>query len=88
MGRYEQGGRAALPAWVEYMKKAVKKKTDEFEAPDDIVFVMIDPKTGLRAHPDTDGAVEEAFKKGAEPTEFVAKAGQAAADDDFFMLDN
>ena len=88
MGVYEQGGRAALPVWVEYMKKGVKKKTEEFKAPEGIVFVMIDPKTGLRAHPDTDGAVEEAFRQGTEPTEFVARAGQAQADDDFLLLDN
>lgn len=87
MGRYEQGGRAALPVWVDYMKEAIKKKTSEFEPPEDIVFVRIDPKTGMRARPDTVGAVREAYRKGSEPEEFVAKAGEARPDE-FFMLDN
>lgn len=87
MGRYEQGGRAALPVWVDYMKAAVKKKTDEFEPPEDIVFVRIDPKTGMRARADTVGSVREAYRRGSEPEEFVAKAGEARPDE-FFMLDN
>lgn len=87
MGRYEQGGRAALPVWVAYMKKAIKKKTGEFEPPDDIVFVRIDPKTGKRARPETPGAVTEAFREGTEPTQFVARADEASPDA-FFMIDN
>lgn len=87
MGRYEQGGRAALPVWVGYMKEAIKKKTGEFEPPPGIVFVRIDPKTGMRARADTIGAVREAFIRGTEPKEFVARAGEAAPDE-FFMIDN
>ena len=87
MGRYEQGGRAALPVWVAYMKKGIKKESSEFEAPPGVVFVKIDPKTGLRAWPETEGAVLEAYRTGAEPTEYVAKAGQDKPDE-FFMLDN
>ncbi len=87
MGRYEQGGRAALPVWVAYMTQAIKKETDEFDAPPGIIFVDIDPKTGLRAWPETEGAVSEAYRKGTEPTEYVDQAGQQKSDD-FFMLDN
>ena len=88
MGRYEQGGRAALPAWVAYMKKAIKKPTDDFDPPDDIVVVRIDPKTGKLAWPETEGAVDEAYRQGSEPTEYVAKAGQPEDTDDFLLLDN
>jgi penicillin-binding protein 1A len=87
MGRYEQGGRAALPVWVDYMKAAVKKKTGEFEPPPGIVYVVIDPKTGMRAREDTIGAVREAFKAGTQPKDYVARAGEAAPDE-FFMIDN
>ena len=87
MGRYEQGGRAALPLWVSYMKKAIKKKTGEFVPPEDVVFVRIDPKTGMRARPDTVGAVREAFRKGTEPKQFVATADEARPDA-FFLIDN
>ncbi len=87
MGRYEQGGRAALPLWVSYMKKAIKAKTKEFAPPPGITFVRIDPKTGRRARPDTIGSVREAFKAGTEPSQFAAKAGEVSSDE-AFMYDN
>lgn len=87
MGKYEQGGRAALPVWVDYMKVAQKKRSGEFEPPPGIVFVRIDPKTGMRAREDTAGAVMEAYRSGTEPQEYVAKAGEAKPDE-FFMVDN
>jgi penicillin-binding protein 1A len=78
MGKYEQGGRAALPLWLGYMQKAIKgKKTPEFEPTEGVVFVHIDPKTGNRAREDTVGAVSEAYRMGTEPKEFVAHAGEA-----------
>jgi penicillin-binding protein 1A len=80
MGRYEQGGRAALPMWVDYMKVAAKKRTGEFDPPEGIVFVRIDPKTGMRAREDTIGAVVEAYRAGTEPEDYVAKAGEAQPD--------
>ncbi|NJK88964.1 MAG: penicillin-binding protein, partial [Myxococcales bacterium] len=87
MGRYEQGGRAALPIWVDYMTRAIKHETGEFEPPPSVVFVAIDPKTGKRAREDTAGAVREAFVRGTEPEEFVTRKGEAMPDA-FFMLDN
>jgi penicillin-binding protein 1A len=82
MGRYEQGGRAALPLWVGYMLKAIKgRKTDEFEPPPGIVSVRIDPKTGDRARDDTAGAVTEYYREGLEPKEFVARRGEASGDE-------
>jgi penicillin-binding protein 1A len=81
MGKYEQGGRAALPVWVGYMLKAIKgKKTGEFDAPDGVVFVRVDPKTGDRARDDTSGAVMEAYREGLEPKEYVANKGEAKLD--------
>lgn len=87
MGRYEQGGRAALPVWVDYMKKAVKHPTGEFEAPPGVVFVDIDPETGKRAPPENLRSVREAYVKGTEPSEVAAREGEAQPDA-FFMLDN
>lgn len=88
MGKYEQGGRAALPLWLGYMAHAVKgKKTAEFEPTEGVAFVRIDPKTGNRARDDTEGAVSEAFRIGTEPKEFVAHAGEAPKDQ-FFLQDN
>ena len=88
MGRYEQGGRAALPVWLDYMKRALKGgKSPEFPPPPGIVFVRIDPKTGLRARGSTEGAVTEAFLEGKQPEEFVVEGG-AARPDELFMEDN
>ncbi len=87
MGRYEQGGRAALPLWVSYMKGSMTQRTGEFQPPPGVVFVRIDPKTGKRARPGTIGAVREAFRRGTEPKEFVAKAGEIRSDE-FFYNDN
>lgn len=88
MGKYEQGGRAALPLWVGYMLKAIKhKKTPEFEQTEGVVFVRIDPKTGNRARDDTEGAVMEAYRIGTEPKDYVANAGEAPKNE-FFLHDN
>jgi penicillin-binding protein 1A len=87
MGRYEQGGRAALPVWVDYMKRAIKEPTEDFEPPPGVVFVSIDPETGQRAPEDRADAVLEAYVRGTEPEEFAAGEGEAQPDA-FFMLDN
>jgi penicillin-binding protein 1A len=82
MGRYEQGGRAALPQWLSYMREAIKgRKTPEFSPPSGIVFVLIDPKSGMRAKPGTPGAVMEAYREGLEPKEFVVESGAARPDE-------
>src|SRR5437763_3183285 len=42
LGRYETGGRAALPIWLEYMKKALGAKPQgEFYPPDSIAENMV-----------------------------------------------
>lgn len=87
MGRYEQGGRAALPVWVDYMKAAIKHPTGEFEPPPGVIMVRIDPETGKRAPPEGLRAVEEAYVRGTEPDEVAARDGEAQPDA-FFMLDN
>ena len=87
MGRYEQGGRAALPIWVNYVRAATKgiteKKTVDFAAPEGIVFVPIDGKSGVRVPAESPGAVEEAFKEGTEPAELAARDDETVVDDFF-----
>lgn len=84
MGRYEQGGRAALPIWINYMKAATKVLTEEFVPPEGIIFAHIDGKTGKRVQPGTPRAVLEAFIEGTEPPEAEAEEGDI---DDFFQED-
>jgi penicillin-binding protein 1A len=66
LGRYETGGHAALPIWLDYMSSALRDRPQpEFAAPAGIVEVRIDPDTGK---PVSGGGVFEPFKQGTEPT--------------------
>lgn len=67
LGRYETGGRAALPVWLDYMRAALDgREQPEFLPPEGIVEVRIDPDTG-RPVPDGARGVVEPFKLGTEP---------------------
>ena len=72
LGQYEYGGKAALPAWIEFMKTALKDKPENTMAqPVGIVQVRIDPKTGLLARPSASGARFEYFREENVPTKFA-----------------
>jgi penicillin-binding protein 1B len=66
------GGRAALPIWVEFMKGALSGvKPSRFPVPPaNIIFVDIDPTTGLLATPSCPKTMSEAFVAGTEPQEY------------------
>ncbi len=84
LGRYETGGHAALPIWLDYMKAALAgREQPEFFAPEGIVEVKIDPDTGK---PVTGGSrgVSEPFKLGTEPT-LHAEGEQKVQVKDLFM---
>jgi len=50
LGRGEVGGRAALPAWIEFMKTALDGVPEQsWNLPEGIVTVRIDPETGRKA---------------------------------------
>jgi penicillin-binding protein 1A len=67
LGRYETGGHAALPIWLEYMSAALKGRPQpEFQPPEGIVEVRIDPDTGKPVS-DAQKGVVEPFKLGTEP---------------------
>ncbi len=70
LGRYETGGRAALPMWIDFMREALKQsEPQELPLPDSIIRVKIDEKTGLLASPGSKHALFEYFIKGTEPRE-------------------
>lgn len=51
LGRYEEGGLAALPIWIDFMRTALRGVPDQPPVqPQGIVSVRINPKTGLRTH--------------------------------------
>ena len=68
LGRGEVGGRAALPAWIDFMRVALDGLPErQPEMPADIVTVRIDPRTGERATAATDGAIFEDFRAENSP---------------------
>ena len=71
LGRYETGGRAALPMWVDFMQKALLGIPEvPLKQPLGMVTVKIDRKTGLLARPDTPKAIFETFRREYVPTEY------------------
>lgn len=68
LGRGEGGGRAALPAWIDYMRVALDgTEPAEMERPDGLVTVRIDPETGELASYGTEGAIFETFPADLAP---------------------
>jgi penicillin-binding protein 1A len=68
LGRGEVGGKAALPAWIDFMRVALDGMPEQaWERPDDIVTVRIDPVTGKRAAAGAEKAEFEVFHAGHEP---------------------
>jgi penicillin-binding protein 1A len=68
LARYETGGRAALPIWLDYMRTALHERPQpEFPVPQGIVMVRMDPQTGKAVAPFDRRGVVEAFVEGTEP---------------------
>lgn len=71
LGAGGSGGQAAAPIWGDFMQKAVAQlPSEDFEAPENVTFVLINPRTGKLAKEGTPGAVMECFIKGTEPTSY------------------
>ena len=70
LGRGEVGGKAALPAWIDYMEEALKDVAEQpLVMPPGIMTVRIDPTTGKRASADQKGAIFEVFRTENAPEE-------------------
>ena len=79
LGRGEVGGRAALPAWIDFMRVALDGLPQrEPVMPEGIVTVRIDPRTGQRASAATADAMFEVFREEMAPG---SESGVAAAVD-------
>jgi len=67
LGKGEVGGKAALPAWIAFMREALKDVPDTpLAMPAGVVATRVDPDTGLRVDGGEDG-VFEVFRSGEEP---------------------
>lgn len=85
LGSGETGASTALPAWIALMKAAHEGKPKiEFPRPPGVTTIAIDPKSGKRAASE-EGALDEVFLDGTEPTETAEPApddaGSATSDD-------
>jgi penicillin-binding protein 1A len=86
LGPKEYGGRAALPIWLAFMKRAhAGLPVREFTAPPGVVTALVDPATGLLAYEGEGGAREEVFIEGTAPTETALPPGVLSLD--AFMLE-
>lgn len=72
LGRYETGGKSALPMWIDFMRDVLPEESKEILEPiKGISKVYIDPKTGLLLKDDKNKAgIWEFFRTEHVPTEF------------------
>lgn len=78
LGRGEVGGKAALPAWMDFMRVALQDIPDvEPIKPDGIVSARIDPRTGTRTVAGTKGALFEVFRAENVPGASAAGGGSS-----------
>lgn len=82
LGPGEAGATAALPAFIDFMREAHKKRPpSDFAVPSGVVRKSIDPASGLAAYPEQSDAIDEVFLAGTEPTEVATPdAGVDAGD--------
>lgn len=81
LGGKEYGGRAALPIWLSFMKRAHEgRPVREFAVPPGIVTAVVDPATGLLAFEGQGGAREEVFIEGTAPTGTALPPGEVPLD--------
>ncbi len=86
LGKSETGSRAAAPAWVAFMKEAVKQyPRQNFHVPDSIEFHPIDKENGLLLAEDSEQAYFEVFAPGTAPARMSEEEQLKARD--FFRLD-
>ncbi|MFK5985690.1 MAG: penicillin-binding protein 1A [Pseudomonadota bacterium] len=70
MGRYETGGKAALPMWIRFMQEALKQSPEKaLPVPENIISVKIDAQTAQLAGVHTKKSLFEYFIKNTEPEE-------------------
>ncbi len=78
LGADEQGAKAALPMWMEFMEGYIASQADreppQFQPPANIVFVPVEANSGATATPAPASVIPEAFIAGTEPGGLSAPA--------------
>jgi len=73
------GAQAALPIWTAFMREATAgRSARDFDVPEGVTLVTIDPTSGLRATPGCPETIVEAFLDADAPTEFCPMHGGIA----------
>ncbi len=71
LGPKATGSRAALPVWLDFMKKAHQNQDPiDFNIPNGILFRNVDPRSGLLSTEYCKQSLREAFLPGTEPRTF------------------
>ncbi len=75
LGGDEQGAKAALPMWMDFMQGYIASRTDlatppQFQPPGNIVFLPVDRATGAANPHESTGTITETFIAGTEPGGF------------------
>jgi penicillin-binding protein 1A len=79
LGPRATGARAALPLWIDFMRKAHEaQERAEFPVPDNILFKNIDPRSGRLSTERCRTSLREAFVPGTEPRTYCDERGIAA----------
>ncbi|MDA8098866.1 MAG: PBP1A family penicillin-binding protein [Nitrospiraceae bacterium] len=84
LGPKATGSRAALPIWVDFMKRALESEEPvDFVPPPNILFRNIDPRTGLLSTEHCPVTLREAFVPGTEPHSYCTDTNVSGED---FMI--
>jgi penicillin-binding protein 1A len=71
LGAGGSGGQAAAPIWADFMQLAVASlPIEDFEAPENVSFVRVNPRKGRLAGEGAPDSVMESFIKGTEPSSY------------------
>ncbi|ACM19562.1 membrane transglycosylase and transpeptidase PBP1A [Geotalea daltonii FRC-32] len=75
-GKGFTGGTVAAPIWERFMRQAVTSRpVADFQKPEMVVSVAIDPATGYLAAPDCPDKRDELYIPGTQPTEYCLQHG-------------
>ena len=83
LGERETGAVAALPTWIDFMRKALDGKPErDYYKPPNVISARIDPENGLLAHPGDENAISETFRMRHLPKKITQpnKEGESAAE--------
>lgn len=76
LGGDEQGAKAALPMWMDFMQGYIEQRSTgerpQFQAPANIVFLPVETASGSTAVPGSPGVITETFIAGTEPGVMIA----------------